>query len=216
MKNGAGLVLGLVGALSLAGAPRRGSPNDTQGVRVSVVPRDVFGEAFREGDEDRSVVRISGLAGRGLLMLDVQDILRDRIEDSGDEEGELDRMHRQLGEVARFFDGLTFPLKVYRGVLLSGAAQSALDRQKIGVHWTPNRQIAMRFARGQHDASERPRRSGDAPTLLTGQISSPLKVDWRDTFAHYLAYSVADFPGGIDPQEQIYTQSVTLLKTQTV
>ena len=218
--NGSTLTLGLTAALAAGAAlSRRGSPNSSsraKGLHVLVMPRDIFEEAFRDEDEDRNVIRVAGLPGRGLQMRDVQEILRDRIEDSGDEEAELDRLHRELGAVARFFDGLTFPLTVYRGVLLSGPAQAKLFRQKIGAHWTPNRQIALRFARGQHDASERAKRAGDVPTLLTGQISSPLEVNWRDTFALYLGYSVEDFPGGIDPQEQIYSHKVTLLKTQEV
>ena len=212
--NGSTLALGLVGALAGAAALRRGSLNTK--LRVSVVPREVFEEAFREEEGHLNVICVAGLPGRGLLMLDVQDMLRDRIEDSGDEEAVLDHLYGQLREVARFFDGLTFPLTVYRGVLLSGPAQTTLNRQQIGRHWTPSPHIALRFARGEHDASERQRRAGDVPTLLTGQISSPLKVDWRVTFAQYLGYSLEDFPGGVEPQEEIWSQNVSLVKAQEI
>lgn len=214
--NGSTLTLGLVGLAALAGASRRGSMNAGRPLRVWVVPREVLAEAFREDDGRLNVVRVAGLAGRGLRMLDVQDILRDRIEDSGDEEGELDRLHRELSEVASFFDGMTFPLTVYRGILLSGRSQAKLLEEQVGEHWTPNRGIALRFARGEHDASERSRRKGDVPMLLTGQISSPGQIDWRQTFSLYLGYSVEHFPGGIDPQQQVYSSAVKLLKAQEV
>lgn len=211
--NGAPLVFGLTAALAAAGAlSRRGSQNTPSGLQVSVLPRTAFRKAFRDEDGHVNVIQVSGLRGHGLMMLDVQDILNDRIEESGDEEAELDRLHRELVAAARFFDGLSFPLTVYRGVLLSGPAKSALRRQEIGSHWTPNREIALRFARGQHDASESSRRATDVPTLLTGQISSPLQVNWRTTFAFYLGYGLP----GVDPQEQIHSDKVSLLKTQEV
>ena len=91
--------------------------------------------------------------------------------------------------------------------------QGSYDHARLRAH---RRRHVHEGHHWQHDASERAKRAGDVPTLLTGQISSPLEVDWRDTFALYLGYSVEDFPGGIDPQEQIYSHKVTLLKTQEV
>jgi len=214
--NGAPLALGFAGLLVGASAlSRQGGRNASVTLRVDALSRDVLEESYREGIEDLIVVQVQGRR-QGLLMLDVQDILRDRIEDSGDEDGEIDRLHRELHEVANFFDGLIFPLTVYRGVLLSGPAQAKLDRKKLGDHWTPDREVALRFARGQHDGSDRSRKSGDVPVLLVGQILSPRDVDWRKTFALYFAYSVEFFHGGVDPERQIQSSAVSLIRAQEV
>lgn len=83
---------------------------------------------------------------------------------------------------------LRFPLRVYRGLILSDFVH--LDLGIPGLHWTPNRRIANNFATGEHGSAM----SGSGePALLTGVIERPEDVNWQRTLTDWLIYTAGVF-----------------------
>lgn len=120
----------------------------------------------------------------------------------------VERCHEELVLLAKHFNRLRFPLTVYRG--LEVYPKTIVDVQESGDHWTPNRAVALAFAEGRHQSSHRERTGDDGgePVLLSGTISGPHAVRWRETFNGYFDYTV-DHAG--DPEvaeEQVATSLV--------
>jgi hypothetical protein len=101
----------------------------------------------------------------------------------------LDSVHRDLSTMASYFCDLSFPLAVYRGMLVHFD-----DRVRLqGDSWTPNRAIAEAFAVGTHNASEvtlAGLQGRGRSVLLVGTLPSPAHVDWRQTLALFSDYSL--------------------------
>jgi hypothetical protein len=108
----------------------------------------------------------------------------------------VERCHEELVLLAKHFNRLSFPLTVYRG--LEVHPRTIVDVQEPGDHWTPNRAVALAFATGRHQSSHRERTGdrGGEPVLLSGTISGPHAIRWRETFNGYFDYTVdhADDP----------------------
>ena len=184
---------------------------------VRVIARSVLARAWRsyararDKDEDPVLLAHTALIGvahdaareinprRALLLLDLYNWIDDHVGEEMDEEGltravatreVLDRVHRDLVDMADYFNDLSFPLSVYRGMLV--ATRDVVRLQ--GASWTPNRAVAEGFATGSHDASEVTHAGlggNGRSVLLEGTIRSPLDVDWRQTLSLFHGYSLA-------------------------
>jgi hypothetical protein len=113
----------------------------------------------------------------------------------------VERCHEELVLLATHFNRLRFPLTVYRG--LEVHPKTLVNMQESGDHWTPNRAIALAFAEGRHQSSHRERTGDDGgePVLLSGTISGPHAIRWRETFNGYFDYTV-DHAGDPEVAEQ--------------
>lgn len=97
-------------------------------------------------------------------------------------------------EAVRFFSGVEFPVRVYRGVRSPAYLGLSVDdiREKSGEHWTPTKGIAENFARGVHHMScWKDRRDSAIPYLLTGSILRPEDVRWENSAGLYLRWSAS-------------------------
>lgn len=149
--------------------------------------------------------------GKALLLLDMYNWIDDHVEEDMEDNGlthaaatrgVLDLLHRDLVEVADYFNRLAFPLVVYRGMLV---APGTVVRAQ-GMSWTPNRVIAEAFATGSHDASEVTHAGlggRGRSVLLTATVPSPAYVNWRDTFSLFHGYSLGVLGDDRQAEEEI-------------
>jgi hypothetical protein len=106
----------------------------------------------------------------------------------------MDAVYNGVLEAARFFSGIEYPVRVYRGVRSPAYLGLSLEniREKSGEHWTPTREIAENFARGIHYMScWKDRKHGAIPYLLTGSILRPEDVRWENSAGLYLRWSAS-------------------------
>ena len=117
-----------------------------------------------------------------------------------------DEVHDRLQMAADFIEGLDFPLEVYRGVAVRG--RDRLNLASPGLNWTPEEQIARRFALDQHWASDGT--PGDpgvhSRVLMRSQVHAD-EVDWPMTFLHYVAYSTLFGDDDGEAEEQVVLRS---------
>lgn len=140
----------------------------------------------------------------------IDDVL-DRMRDWADGESDavaVERCHEDLVLLAKHFNRLRFPLTVYRGLQVN--PKKIVDVQEPGDHWTPNRAVAIAFAEGRHQASHRQRTGDDSgePVLLSGTISGPHAVRWRETFNGYFGYTVDNADDPEVAEQQVATSLV--------
>lgn len=84
--------------------------------------------------------------------------------------------HPKMVRLSETLNRLKFPLTVYRGLRLRPGDN--INPNRIHGHWTWNRKVAVRFAKGSNPSAQRFR--GD-PVLLEGVIRSPADIDWKST-----------------------------------
>lgn len=117
-----------------------------------------------------------------------------------------DEVHDRLQMAADFIEGLDFPLEVYRGVAVRG--RDRLNLASPGLNWTPEEQIARRFALDQHWASDGT--PGDSSVhsrvLMRAQVHLD-EVDWPMTFLHYVTYSTLFGDDEGEAEEQVVLRS---------
>ena len=139
------------------------------------------------------------------------------------------RAWQKLSALHDYFGKLRFPLRVYRGVRMCqsslvavGGPEPREDDWSAGRHWTVNRQIARRFATGEHDAAnfepdyEREHALPAREVLLAGVIQDPADVDWHRTLTDYLVYTLGSEDQLNVAEEQVHSARVTSIRTLPV
>ena len=217
--NGRDLTLGLVGALAVGAAlGRRGSPNTpARNVTLQVAtPREIQAAAKRpEADKGHPpVVWPSFDPSIGLTLWDdrfgnlVEMFWRD--EEPFDPRSTLplhkaEQLWERLSALPAYFNRLRFPLRVYRGIRVP--KDYCVNMQAPGPHWTVNRQIARRFATGEHH--EAVWEEDAEGVILEGVVERPEDVNWPRTLMDYLVYT-SGHEGDLDQaEEQINSTKVT-------
>lgn len=191
---------------------------------VRTISRTALGTAWRAYDRAGSrawEIPLVGVAdrrnpraidwSRAMLFTDMHDWVFEQVEEAMDEEGltraaatreVLGRLRGDLVDIADYFSDLSFPLAVYRGILVP---VGGVVRPQ-GESWTTNRTIAEMFATGSHDASEATHAGlggRGRSVLLTGTIASPASVDWRQTLALFRGYSLGVLGDDRQAEEEI-------------
>lgn len=185
--------------ISFNRAPGRGSRAQDQNssASVRVIPLDALTQEWQEhreraaSESDLPVLWSDHAPRDALLMLDISGDILDRIEGGYDEEDALQEVHEDLQKVAAFFNRLSFPVEVYRGVNVTQEDwfERTLKSGDFGAHWSVSQGVAEAFAHGLHEYAESVR---GQPAVLTGTIRSPGDVQWRYTFAKFLKFSLDD------------------------
>ena len=213
------VLTGLFAAGSVVRGMGRGSrahdQNSSAGVRV--ISLDELTQEWREHQEsaasesDLPVLWSVHAPRDGLLMLDISGEILERIEGGYGEEYALQEVHEDLQKAAAFFNGLSFPVEVYRGVNVTQEDwfQQTLKSGDFGEHWSVSQGVAEAFAHGLHDYAE----SVDGqPAVLTGTIRSPRDVQWRSTFSKFLSFSLGDSNDHYKVELQLHTPKVADVK----
>ena len=185
--------------ISFNRAPGRGSRAQDQNssASVRVIPLDALTQEWQEhreraaSESDLPVLWSDHAPRDALLMLDISGDILDRIEGGYDEEDALQEVHEDLQKVAAFFNRLSFPVEVHRGVNVTQEDwfERTLKSGDFGAHWSVSQGVAEAFAHGLHEYAESVR---GQPAVLTGTIRSPGDVQWRYTFAKFLKFSLDD------------------------
>ena len=226
--NGRDLTLGLVAGLAVAGLARsRGSRSVPLVAPVDLETLKAIYLSWRDGsggfEKDACVFRVNGgpVLPFGQMSLAISDncTWHDLLGSArgSEEPGELTRyeqeelktrLHRALLDAADFFNALSFPLPVYRGLRNDGrdARGAGIRLQDAGKHWTPNRVIAQRFASGQHNAAAQAQGDRITSAVLAGVIASPEDIDWVNTLIGYLRYTWREDEEHVE--EQVVSQHV--------
>ena len=225
--NTALITLGLLGTAAVAGSLQtdgrtaqgaRNGAADTHRIQIQVIPLPALVTAWQKRKKNGTATPVFGIAQgasihpkEALLLEDVEDRVNDAIEEGIDEQGlsrkasteeVIDRLHADLSDMKTYFERLSFPLSVYRGLLVTPG--TAVRAQ--GESWTPNRAIAEAFANGAHDASEvtRAGMGGQGQSILLGAtIPSAADVDWRETFSLFLRYSLGVLGDDRQAEEEV-------------
>ena len=176
--NGALVTLGLVGAVATVGALR------PEGSRATTPLDDVndvrsSNEAGARAVRDRTLAQLpdgTRLSGKDRL---------DRYDDL--DESALGALlftgtrgagaQRRLNRLRTWLEGFSFPQTVYRGVLLRVGETLRPDP---AWHWTTDRAVATRFARGSDTGRSSPARApaGHRAQVLQSQVLDPQEIDW--------------------------------------
>jgi len=230
--NGRDLTLGIVAGLAVAGLARsaHGSRSVPLVVPVDLETLKAIYLSWRDGsggfEKDACVFRVAGrpVLPFGYMAQAVEDhgmwsesmnlhtARRDREEHwalTPYEKEELSSMlHPALLDAAGFFNALSFPLPVYRGLRNDGRDIRGADirLQDAGKHWTPNRVIAQRFASGRHYAAAQAQGDRITSAVLAGVIASPGDIDWVNTLVGYLQYTWHEDEEHVE--EQVVSQCV--------
>lgn len=135
------------------------------------------------------------------------------------------RAWQKLAALQDYFGKLRFPLRVYRGLRVNGDWVAPGGHAFGGNHWTVNRQIAQRFATGDHDAanwepSAWPETHGESregcsthEVLLSGVIECVEDVNWHRTLTDYLVYTLGSETHLNTAEEQVHSSRVTRVKS---
>jgi len=138
------------------------------------------------------------------------------------------RAWQKLSALPAYFGALRFPLRVYRGVRMCRSSLVAVgvaepqEDWSTGRHWTVNRQIAHRFATGEHEAAnfepdfEREHGLPAREVLLAGVIQRPEDVDWHRTLTDYLVYTLGSEDQLNVAEEQVHSARVTSIRELSV
>lgn len=134
------------------------------------------------------------------------------------------RAWQKLTALQDYFGKLRFPLRVYRGIRMTRSATVAIGfdgatvgqdvTSQAGNHWTVNRQIANRFATGEHEAAnfepdfEREGGLSAHEVLLSGVVQHPKDVDWHRTLTDYLVYTLGSEKNLNVAEEQVNSSKV--------
>jgi hypothetical protein len=219
--NGRDLALGLVGALAVGAAlGRRGSPNlPTRSVTLGVAtPREIQ-RAYAtwlnsDGEANPPVVWPSFDASTGLTLWDdrfgnVTEMFWTSIPHKLSEPlpfNKAEKLWEVFSVLPTYFNRLRFPLRVYRGIRVPEGY--SVKMQTPGPHWTVNKQIAHRFATGEHDAADYLHDDAEG-VVFEGVVERPEDVNWQRTLTDYLVYT-SGHEGDLDQaEEQINSTKVT-------
>lgn len=224
--NGRDLTLGLVGALAVGAAlGRRGSPNaPARSVTLQVAtPREIQAayEIERADKGNPPVVWPSFDPSIGLTLWDdrfgsLVEMFWGGIEPFDPRSPLPLHKAKQLWErfsaLPAYFNRLRFPLRVYRGIRVPEGY--SVKMQAPGPHWTVNRQIARRFATGEHESATW---EEDAEgVIFEGIVERPEDVNWQRTLTDYLVYTAGN-EGRLDmAEEQINSQKVTRVSARKI
>ena len=77
-----------------------------------------------------------------------------------------------------------------------------------GAHWTVNKQIAHRFATGEHDAADYLHDDAEG-VVFEGVVERPEDVNWQRTLTDYLVYTRGCKGDVNQAEEQINSTKVT-------
>jgi hypothetical protein len=218
--NGSTLTLSLVGALAVGAAlGRRGSTNaPARRVTLQIAtPQEIQAayEIERANKGNPPVVWPSFDSSIGLTLWD--DRFGSLVEmfwggiESFDPRSPLpfhkaEDLWERFSVLPAYFNRLRFPLRVYRGIRVPEGY--SVKMQGPGPHWTVNRQIARRFATGEHDAADSLDDDAEG-VILEGVVERPEDVNWQRTLTDYLVYT-SGHEGDLDQaEEQINSTKVT-------
>lgn len=166
-------------------------------IRVTLVSKDKLSRMLRDAMAGNRVnlpilcVREDPFAS--LTFLDVADEMLELVAQArlGGEPNPVgavvENVHRRLVDTQKFFDGMRFPIRVWRGLNVKDAW--FINMGDPGQSWTTTRAVAEAFATGAHAGAES---HGGSPALLAGIVSRPQDVDWLDTLSKFYAYSTRD------------------------
>lgn len=219
--NGRDLTLGLMGALALGAAlGRRGSPNlPTRSVTLRVAtPREIQ-RAYAtwlnsDGEVNPPVVWPSFDDSTGLTLWDdrfgnLTEMWWTSIPHEQDKPlpaEKAGKLWEVFSVLPTYFNRLRFPLRVYRGIRVPEGY--SVKMQTPGPHWTVNKQIAHRFAAGEHDAADYLHDDAEG-VVFEGVVERPEDVNWQRTLTDYLVYT-SGHEGDLDQaEEQINSTKVT-------
>ena len=215
--NGRDLALASLATLAVAGlAARRGQGSGNAEERVmarpTLIPYADFKALVADGDGSTPVLwdRNKG-PDDALALREVREVYPDLSYDDPGEDSYAWEIYRDLEKIAGIFDEVSFPLAVYRGILVPRGE----DVHDAHGHWSMRKDIAVHFARGTHEASV-PGRDGvqGRPVLLEGTIRRPNDVRWEQTFGGWLRYSQALDPR--EAEEQVYAWKGTVRDVRPV
>lgn len=168
---------------------------------IQIIPLEDFVEEWQENvesaasDSDLPVLWSKHAPRDSLMMLDVSGLISERFDPDTVDEDDLREIYDDLKETARFFNSITFPVKVYRGVNVVNEErfQRTVAAGDFGEHWSTSPEIAEAFAHGLHDYSES---VNGSPAVMTGVILSPKDVRWGSTFGKFMSFSISAPAGG--------------------
>lgn len=188
--------LALGAAAALAGIAalrrRRGSQGGTIGVRFQRRSSESIYHAMRNDDDDFIAVEVfkvePGKKTESIKKIKLIHLFDDAVAGYTQTGVDFDQHSTDdwitgLDEGIKYFSRLSFPLQVFRGLRYNGDAEPNLADP--GLSWTPDREIAERFAGGSHFAASK----GDTGSVLTAILPTPECVDWAYTLGLYVAYS---------------------------
>ncbi len=183
-------------------------------VKIDVASVETILMAGRKANS-RTIATVRML--RGGRVVDDLEVGMDALQDYWEDEAEVyegcpedeaeslssEETRRRLLEASRYFEGLRFPLEVYRGLRVHRGGRVRLDERREAMSWTPDPKIATSFATGQHSAAtrephrrkakggngEKPGRSSMRGVVLTGVIEEPYDIDWSHVLRMFLSYS---------------------------
>ena len=188
------LALGAAAALAGLAAlrARQGSRSDAIGVRFQRRSNERIHHAMRNDDDDLIAVEVfkvePGKKPESIKKIKLIDLFDDAVAGYTQTGVDFDQHSTNdwitgLDDGIKYFSRLSFPLQVYRGLRYSGGGEPNLGEP--GASWTPDREIAERFADGTHFAASK----GDTGSVLTAILPTPECVDWASTLGLYVAYS---------------------------
>jgi hypothetical protein len=172
---------------------RQGSRSVKSGVRFERVSDERIYQAMREGDGRLVAVEVFAV-GPGVPPKLIQRISLIELFDETAVDayvGMEDDFDPKLASAwisgfdgaIKYFSGLSFPMRVYRGLRYTGDEEPRLVGP--GLSWTPDRAVAESFANGSHFSSA----NGDTGRVLTAVLPTPEDVDWAQTLALYVAFT---------------------------
>jgi hypothetical protein len=171
---------------------RQGSRSVKSGVRFERVSDERIYQAMLEGDGRLVAVEVFAV-GPGVLPKPIQRISLIELFDENVDAyvGMEDDFDPELASAwisgfdgaIKYFSGLSFPMRVYRGLRYTGDGEPRLVGP--GLSWTPDRAVAESFADGSHFSSS----GGDTGRVLTAVLPTPEDVDWAQTLALYVAFT---------------------------
>jgi hypothetical protein len=119
--------------------------------------------------------------------------------DSWLDEGDLsqEELFRHVREQAReadvFFNGIEFPVRLYRGLIAKGPDSI---RPSLGRHWSVDPAVARHFALGDHEGFDGRQVPSGKHFAISMILDDPNKIDWLTTFNNFFRYTVGQ---GTDP-----------------
>jgi hypothetical protein len=87
-------------------------------------------------------------------------------------------------EADAFFNSIRFPLRLYRGLVL----KRPID-PRIGIYWSVDPGVALRFALADHEGSNQVLNQRDKPVAVSMVLSDPGQVDWPQTIENFFSFT---------------------------
>jgi len=191
------LAIGAAAALAAAAhlrARAAGRAGSRVVANVGTISDEDLRSQLHEGVSDREIVLLWPTDDSGWVYT-LQD-LKDSETWFDDVEPELVFQHlRQLvREAGDFFNGIRFPLRLYRGLLVRGGRGHI--RPDLGRHWSIDPAVAREFALGEHEGSGHQRIESDRPFVASMILDDPRHIDWWASVVNFIQYTAGR---GVDP-----------------